>query len=256
VAKWLEPTRATDVCTRAADILTKAIAKKAANTVLQHDPWPWRNGLAMLARWMEPVKAAEIWAKIVEHLITAMVATQKAQSDERIELADRLAMVARQIEPSQAAHALIDAITKIPQPQNTTVTLASGFTEQEAVNTLMEALETLTSGRTPEDRERQARAAAFATGILGGPNGLLTGLPLLHPHFYPKPKPMPPQQLVELLKHPFCVGNVRLTVLSALGFTYNREFADQWEFVRFVRENKLPLDLTTPPKRPVSPEGP
>jgi hypothetical protein len=86
---------------------------------------------------------------------------------------------------------------------------------------------------------------------------LLAGLPLFHPHFYPKPKkPLPPQQLVDLLKLPFCVDESRRTVLSALGLTYNREFADKWEFVRFVRENKLPLDLTTPPKRSVAQSRP
>jgi hypothetical protein len=97
---------------------------------------------------------------------------------------------------------------------------------------------------------RSIRATVLATGTLGTTTGSSQGLSLLHPYFYPQPKPIPPQTLVDLLKHPFCVGQARRIVLDALQFTYNRPFADQWEFVKYVQDNKLPLDLLTPPKRP------
>jgi hypothetical protein len=55
---------------------------------------------------------------------------------------------------------------------------------------------------------------------------------------------------VELLKHPFCVGEARRAVLNALEFTYKRKFADQWEFVEYAQQHQPQLDLLTPPKRP------
>ena len=57
------------------------------------------------------------------------------------------------------------------------------------------------------------------------------------------------QQLVELLKLPACVGEFRLGVLDQLSHCYQRQFADQWEFVRFARQQGLGLDFTTPPQR-------
>jgi hypothetical protein len=65
-----------------------------------------------------------------------------------------------------------------------------------------------------------------------------------------QPRPLPPQLLVELLKNPLCVGEYQRIVLDALELVYARRFADQWEFVQFVRASNLPLDLHSPPKRP------
>jgi hypothetical protein len=59
-----------------------------------------------------------------------------------------------------------------------------------------------------------------------------------------------PQTLVHLLKQPLCVGEPRRLVLQQLGRHYNRPFADRWEFVEYVHQQKLKLDLTTPPRRP------
>ncbi len=65
----------------------------------------------------------------------------------------------------------------------------------------------------------------------------------------PLPRRLSDQELVELLKHPLCVGPARRAVLGQLGLQHGRPFADQWEFVRFAEEQKLGLDLTSPPKR-------
>jgi hypothetical protein len=61
--------------------------------------------------------------------------------------------------------------------------------------------------------------------------------------------PLPAQRLVDLLKHPFCVGESRRLVLDCLARHYRRPFADQWDFVDHVHQRKLGLDLTTPPAR-------
>ena len=39
-------------------------------------------------------------------------------------------------------------------------------------------------------------------------------------------------------------------MLDALEFTYDRQFADLWEFVAFAEKEHKELDLLTPPKRP------
>ena len=64
------------------------------------------------------------------------------------------------------------------------------------------------------------------------------------------PQPLPIETLVEILKQPLCVGEVRRLVLDALGKRYQRHFATQWNFVRFAQERHLGLDFTSPPSRP------
>ena len=56
--------------------------------------------------------------------------------------------------------------------------------------------------------------------------------------------------LVELLKYPTCVGQVRRVILTHLGNRYRRHFSTHWDFVRYAQEQNLGLDFTTPPVRP------
>jgi hypothetical protein len=46
---------------------------------------------------------------------------------------------------------------------------------------------------------------------------------------------------------PFCVGEPRRLVLDQLARHYHRPFADQWDFVDYLHQQQLGLDLTTPP---------
>jgi hypothetical protein len=89
-----------------------------------------------------------------------------------------------------------------------------------------------------------------AIGTLTSPGALLSAPGLLQPALEPQPPPLPAQTLVDLLKQPFCVGEVRQLVLGQLARHYQRPFADQWDFVRFAQERELGLDLLTPPQRP------
>jgi hypothetical protein len=73
---------------------------------------------------------------------------------------------------------------------------------------------------------------------------------LVNPAFDPQPPPLPAQILVDLLKHPLCAGEARRIILGQLSRHYGRPFADQWDFVRYATDNKLGLDLTSPPTRP------
>lgn len=95
----------------------------------------------------------------------------------------------------------------------------------------------------------QARGAALIAAGSAAAHGVLTSIALMDPHFRPQRRPLPPQTLVELLKHPFCVGEAQRAVLDALGFTYGRTFGDRWEFAEFAQQHQPGLDLFTPPEQ-------
>ena len=58
------------------------------------------------------------------------------------------------------------------------------------------------------------------------------------------------QELVDLLKMPTCVDEVRRVILDQLGNRYRRRFDTHWDFLRYAHEQNLNLDFTTPPQRP------
>jgi hypothetical protein len=90
-------------------------------------------------------------------------------------------------------------------------------------------------------------------GLITDPAALPLTLAALVPTLEPPPERLPSQVLVEVLKQPLCVGAARRAVLDVLGTRYQRTFADQWDFVRFATEQRLGLDLSSPPKRPEFP---
>jgi hypothetical protein len=59
-----------------------------------------------------------------------------------------------------------------------------------------------------------------------------------------------PQQLVDLLKNPFCVGPAREVILQQLGRRLNQPFTSVWDFITWAQEHEPELDLHTPPRRP------
>jgi Protein kinase domain len=99
------------------------------------------------------------------------------------------------------------------------------------------ALEALCMGLSREELHRRKAVPAVVGGTLA-------------PVALPKPNPLPPQTLVDLLKRPFVVREKQRAVLNALELTYDRRFKDLWEFVAFAEKDHPELDLLTPPKRP------
>jgi hypothetical protein len=57
------------------------------------------------------------------------------------------------------------------------------------------------------------------------------------------------QQLVDLLKRPTCIREVRAIILEQLSNRYRRPFADVWEFVEYAEKNLPEIDFKSPPKR-------
>jgi hypothetical protein len=128
----------------------------------------------------------------------------------------------------------------------TLVQAMKGFKDLPTLWALAQVLTSVSPAETPT---RSATAAA-AVASLAGTGDPLASLALLIPAAEPPPCRLATQQLVELLKMPTCIGGARRVVLDQLGNRYRRTFADMWEFVRFAEEQKLGLDLTSPPRKP------
>ena len=108
--------------------------------------------------------------------------------------------------------------------------------------------------RAPAHQEFRQRIHAWgAVGYLAGPASPMTAAPLLEAFGEVPAPPLPPQLLVDLLKHPCCVGASRRAVLDQLERHYGKHFADHWDFVRYATEERLDLDLTAPPVRAALP---
>jgi hypothetical protein len=58
---------------------------------------------------------------------------------------------------------------------------------------------------------------------------------------------VPPQTLIDRLKHACCVGEFHRLVLDRLARHSYRPFADPWDVVGYVQQQKLGPDLITPP---------
>jgi hypothetical protein len=56
------------------------------------------------------------------------------------------------------------------------------------------------------------------------------------------------QEMVELLKHPACVGNARKEVLGQLGRRLNHRFDNVWELVDWLADNAPDVDALSPPR--------
>ena len=110
------------------------------------------------------------------------------------------------------------------------------------------ALERLLTLATRPQFPQRAGAIAAAVGISAG--GPALSLPILPVAAEPLPCRLTTQDLVELLKMPTCVREVRRVILDQLGNRYGRRFETHWDFVRYAQEKRLNLDFTTPPKRP------
>jgi hypothetical protein len=236
VAKWLEPKEAAE-CAAA---LTQAMS--TTNDALELTPLA--HGLSAVADRLEPKEAAT----------TLTVAMSRAKNSEALaSLAQVLAVVVGRMEPKEGAAVCGPAAATLIQAMSTTDEPKVIFSSTKGRMVLWysaEGLSTVLSREQTANFPRRPRGVTSTVATLGGTGPPLTAPPLLLPTLEPLPPPLPAQTLVELLKHPLCVGEARRLVLGQLARHYERPFADQWEFVRFAREQKLGLDFTSPPQRP------
>jgi hypothetical protein len=239
VAARQEPKDAARFCSQAAATVTQAMAKTSTPSALA-----WlAPGLAAVATRLEPKDAARFCAQAAATFTQAMAKT--ANPSALYSLSHGLVAVAACLEPKDAARHCAQAAAILTQAMAKTTLLH----EEHLARALSAVL-------FREDASRIARrrqAVTLAVGTLSHPGAALAAPALLQPAL--QPLPLPPQQLVDLLKQPLFVGEARRLVLAQLARHYQRPFADQWAFVRFAQQKKLGLDFTTPPQRLVFPTG-
>jgi hypothetical protein len=195
-------------------------------------------GLAVLAAHLDPKEAAELCAPAVAKLTLAMNKT--TDGNVLRELAYGMGPPAAQVEPEAAAATIFRAFAKTADP-HARASLAQG---------LAAVLARETSDTSSQRRVALAGTVAGLTNpdSLRVPGVLAANAAGLHPALAPLPLPLSAQTLVDILKHPLCVGEARRLVLQQLGRHYGRTFPDQWEFARFAEEKQLDLDLLSPPR--------
>jgi hypothetical protein len=270
LAMRMTPTDARKVCDRAVALLLRALGKETfheagavkgralAAVVVHADPArsaelllgemnkepssvvrsALAEGVAVAAARMEPDRATRVCERGAELLLSALV--KEPRDDERAALGRALTAVAVRMDPGRAAHTrgraaliMLDALSRSVGSSRTA---------------LVESFSAVVVGRAANERVRRAASATAPA-----PHNRPAALALAHPDFNPQPRPLPAQDLVELLKHPLCVGEARRAVLDALEDTEQCTFADVWEFVAYAQKHQSQLDLLTPPMRPQQP---
>jgi serine/threonine protein kinase len=96
----------------------------------------------------------------------------------------------------------------------------------------------------PKCAIRPDRSQAPATAV-----GSFAALSLLSPRRFSieSSQTLPPQALIDILKHPLCVGLATRITLDALELRFGRKFPDMWGFVQYAHESQLGFDFTSQP---------
>jgi tRNA A-37 threonylcarbamoyl transferase component Bud32 len=199
------------------------------------------GGLPVAAEGMDSSSASQCTASLLQ-------AIQNTKNPVTMSsLVAGLPMLLNRLEPKEMAPSIVQEAILFAQ--------AMGDTNNPSdLNYLSRGLTGLLSPLPRAETPTRAARAASAMSIPAGSSYPLASFALLIPAIEPPPGRLPSQQVVDLLKMPPFVGEARRVLLNQLGNRYRRTFADVWEFVRFAEEQKLGLDLHTPPQRP-SPQG-
>jgi hypothetical protein len=231
VAARMGPEEAARASAEAAAPLTQAMAR--ANT--HYDLLRLTRALTALAARMPLEAKARALTEAAVLLTQAM-----ANPNDRIVLrglAEGLSEVAARMGPEEAARVSAEAAAIFLQDMARPPRYID-------LQELTEIFSTLLSGGW--DKERATAAAA----VVGCPGALL----LSRSVGPPQTRRFSDRELVELLKQPLCVGPARRLVLDQLGSRCQRQFADQWEAVAWLREHRPDLDLTSPPTARSNPQ--
>jgi hypothetical protein len=153
-------------------------------------------------------------------------------------LAEPLSALAARLEPQVAGEAAA------------TLTQAMAKTNDPSV--LPPLAEPLSAVLGNAHHDKRATAVTATIASLHDGQGLPGGVLLLRPTAELFARRLSDQDLVELLKHPLCVGEARRAVLDELGIQHRRTFADLWEFVEYAEKHLPEIDLKSPPKRPAN----
>jgi hypothetical protein len=242
VAGRLDPAEAARACGEAARLLSQALAQeKDAYARCQ-----LAAGLAAVAGRLERAEAARICAEAARSDIGVL--EQALDEDARRHAIRCLSQLIQPLDSEaadQATRALARRIVSDPDlfdfEVGTDVPFRTIYLDPVVLDRFF------TNGRRLQPGRRTVAIAA-TVGISAQEPAL--SLPLLPATRQPLPCRLSTQDLVELLKMPTCVREVRRVILDQLANRYGRRFESQWDFVRYAQEQGLDLDFTTPPQRP------
>jgi hypothetical protein len=277
VAGRLEPAEAARVCAGPARVLQQALQKETnADACLD-----LTEGLGAVAGLLAPSDAARILAQALQKEMNIDphqdVSTRRNVADTRRQLAVGLVAAVARLAPAEATRIVKEVLrSELPRLSPSPRRIPLGEVrfhdgELEVVSTLLHhvesveplvrtlsrqtafisdgvALELLLTDATHLPVHRRAGALTAVVAQMGA--NPLMGLPFLPAASEPLSCRLATQDLVELLKMPTCVREVRRVVLVQLGNRYGKRFETHWDFVRHAQEQRLDLDFTTPPKRP------
>ena len=206
------------------------------------------NRLAMvlsdMATRLEPEEAARVCSRAA-----AVILRNPREGDFYYQKGYGLSALGTHMEPKEAARVCSQAAA------NHFRVMAMAYPEKINLNYWVSGLSTVLSRVDLPEQKRRISGVVTAIGLLADTSQPHAAPVVLRTIREPLPSRLSPQELVELLKHPTCMGQARRIILDLLESHYKRVFADQWAFVRYAQEEKLELDFTTPPRFLVSLAG-
>jgi hypothetical protein len=255
VAPYMAPAAAADMILRALDRTTHPIALATL-----------ARGLAAVAARMPLDEAERVTSQATGRLIRELA---RHNGSFRMSFPQGLAALAPWVGPQTAREAALALIPTVGRTHEVGAgairALAARMPAEEAARiTALAAAELIPelARASPADRsfEERALAALFdsgraqkavslavAAGCLSDRAAWPTASVLLASALEPPHRLLSDQQLVDLLAHPLCTGAARRILLDQLGDRHGGRFTDQWDFVRFAREQNLNLSLTRSP---------
>jgi hypothetical protein len=228
LAARLDGRRAGKLCADAAAALVNAMTRTTDSRALRS----LADAVSGLAARLDGGQAALLAAALVQAMSRTTDPAALAG------LADAVSALASRLDGGQAGKVCVGAATALVRAMSKT-------TDPGELNRLAESTVVALTGFPPT---RNASTAATVVAVLVDRGSWPTTLAVLSLVQSPPPCRLSTPQLVDLLRHPLCVGQARRLVLDQLEIRYNRTFADQWDFVRFATD-ELHLDLSETPSR-------
>jgi tRNA A-37 threonylcarbamoyl transferase component Bud32 len=189
-----------------------------------------------LPMFVPGVEALAVRLKSTDTTGTLLQAMNRTLEPARLKkFAQAIARISLHLTPKDASRVRVELVSAFAR-------MLAGTTKDVDPGEIRTALlEALTD---PAAARRHAEYVTLAVGVAS-----VSSPGILQPAFQPTSWRSGNQELVEMLKSPLITGTARRLVLDQLEGRYDRKFADQWDFIRFAKEQKLDLDLTTPPRR-------
>jgi serine/threonine protein kinase len=229
VSGRLQPDEATRVCGQASEMLLLALAKSPDSRLAMV--------LSQVAARLEVKHGASACARAA----TLLMPVGQMYPFQASNLANALSALAARMDPNEAARVCSQAAAHYIR------LMAMTKTEGVEVDLFANGLTAILVRLDPRPRVRRSFAVVTAIGLMARNSYPVAPAVVLRTAREPLPGRLSGQELVGLLKQPTCLGRARRIILDQLESCYKRPFTDHWAFVEYTQEQKLDMDLTTPP---------